>query len=69
MSTLAFWQSGLGKQKRQIGKITEQKVLQIPEGSVSFFLYCPPHSVCDSKHALEVDPPHCMTLACTAAIF
>jgi hypothetical protein len=46
---LAFWQSGLGKQKRQIGKITEQKAFQIPEGSVSFFLYCPPHSVCDSR--------------------
>ncbi len=34
---LAFWQSGLGKQKRQIGKINEQKAFQIPEGSVSFF--------------------------------
>jgi hypothetical protein len=32
---LAFWQSGLGKQKRQIGKINEQKAFQIPEGSVS----------------------------------
>jgi hypothetical protein len=39
---LAFWQSGLGKQKRQIGKITEQKVFQIPEGSVSFWLLSTP---------------------------
>jgi hypothetical protein len=46
---LAFWQSGLGKQKRQIGKINEQKAFQIPEGSVSSFLFCPPHSVCDAR--------------------
>jgi hypothetical protein len=48
---LAFWQSGLGKQKRQIGKITEQKVLQIPEGSVRivFGIVHPTHSVCDSR--------------------
>jgi hypothetical protein len=46
---LAFWQSGLGKQKRPIGKITEQKSIPNSRRKCQLFLYCPSHYVCDSR--------------------